>query len=110
MELDSVNGICPVPDAHQFAFARIGGDLQAIGQWLGHDQRMVAPGQEWAGEPGEELISIMVDRGRLAMHQALGPHHLPPKGLSDALLAQANAKDRGVFSHMLDDIVGNTSL
>src|SRR5205807_4176115 len=79
------NDALAVARAH-FQFARQGALLD--------HQRMIAPGAQLPGRAAEERRAVVDDLVGLAVHRLGSADNLAAEGLPDALMAEADAKDR----------------
>ncbi len=95
MELDAVDGILPMADAHDFAFGGVGVDDERVGHGGGiDDERMVARGFEGAGEIGEDAGVVVEDGRGFAVHEASRADDGAAVNVADALVAEADAEER----------------
>src|SRR5207248_765711 len=79
--------------ARGLALRARGRDLQLVRDGRGRE-RVVAPGLELRGKPGEEAPAVMVHRARLAVDEPARGADLPAEGLDDSLVAEADAERR----------------
>ena len=93
MELDAVDGMRFVLEAHDLAFFGPGGDVEAIGQRLAlHDQRVVAGRLEGVGYASKDAFAGVVDGRGFAVHQAIGADDLAAVDLADEEVALVQNK------------------
>ncbi len=95
MELHPLDGKVPVAQAHDGPVLGPRGDLQLVGQRRRvHDQGVVPGGPERVRQAGQHPPAVVMDEGRLAVHDRVRPDHPAPEYLADALMAQAHAEHR----------------
>src|SRR5688572_28055838 len=95
MELHAIDGKRLVAKAHDLAFGRPRADLEHVRQALAlDDQGVVTRGRERARDAGEDAAPVVLDRRRLAVHEARRADHLASEDLADALVAETYAEDR----------------
>ena len=105
VKLHAPHRIFLMADAHDFAFLRLGGNFQAIGNRLPFDhQRMIPRRRKRVRHILEQSAPIMFDLRRLAVHDAVINNHFPAKGITDALVPKANAKKRRLRPKCADDV------
>ncbi len=103
MELDAENRQFPVRETHDLTFLGPGRDFQASRQGVPlHDEGMVPRCLKWAGQSGENIFPIVVDRRGLAVHETVRADDIAAVHLSDALVSEADAKDRDFAAEMPD--------
>ena len=108
MELHPFDRQGPVAQAHDLAFGSLGRDLQAGRQRLPlHDQGVVARRLKRVRQIVEDRPAVVLDLGRLSVHQALRADHVAAEGLADALVTQAHAQDRHGPGQALDGLDGH---
>src|SRR5271157_6545040 len=94
MKLNALDLHFPVPEAHDKAVGRGGGDFEAGGQALTfHNQRMIASGLERIGQAFENCPAVVMDLAGLAMHQFRRPDDLAAESLPAGLMAEAHSQD-----------------
>src|SRR5207253_5111773 len=77
--------------------------LERCGQRGGVDhQRVIARGLEWIRHPPEQPPAVVVNRRRLAVHDAAGSHDGRAEGGTDRLVAEADAQNRNGPREALD--------
>src|SRR6185437_5111592 len=103
VELYALNGELAVADRHDGVVGGAGGDLEAFGhRGRINDQRVVAGGGEGLGQAAEDGLAVVLDHAGLAVHQHLGADDAGAKGLTDALMAEADAEDGDAAGEVLD--------
>src|SRR5574337_1920835 len=65
---------------------------------------MVARRLKGVREARKDSLTVMVDRRGLAVHQASRPHDPAAKCGTDALMAEADAKDRDLSGKLTDEV------
>jgi len=105
MELHAVDRKLPMAKSHDLALRRSRIDFQAIRNARGLQQkRVISRGIEWIRQSAKNPGAIVMHRGRFAVHQALGPHHLSAKNFADALVPEADSEQRPARSQALDQL------
>src|SRR6266568_2081877 len=95
MKLHPFHSQGPVAQAHDLALGGLGRDLQAGRQRLPfNDQRVIARRFKRVRQVLEDRLAVVLDLGRLPVHQALSTDHVAAEGFADALVTQAHAQDR----------------
>src|SRR5476649_2845345 len=103
MELDPLGWELAVADGHQDA-APSGRLLQAVGQLVVDDQRVVAPDRQALTQPGEDRLAVVLDRRGLAVDGLVQPDAAAER-LSQRLVAEADAERRNTrFGHPPDHL------
>ncbi len=74
------------------------------------DQRVVAGGDERVGQPGEDPAPVVVDGGRLAVHERGGGDDPPAVDLADGLVAEADPEDGELAGQLSDDGVADAGV
>jgi hypothetical protein len=106
VELDAVDGVLAVTEAHDFFFGGFGGDFEDIRDGVAtHDEGMVAGCIEWRGETGEDSFAIVQDGRGFAVHEPLRAHDGPAKDIADALMAQTDSEDGSRRAESADYLV-----
>ena len=91
VELDTLNRVLSVAQAHNLTVLRPGGYLQAFRKVVTlHHQRVVADGGEGVGQPGKHSLASMMYQGRLAMHYLLRQNDSATVAITDTLVTQAD--------------------
>ena len=95
MELYPLDGIFPVPDAHDLAFRRFGGDFEAGGEGALARRSGNGSGRptKGLGSPLKDRLSVIKDMRGLPVHDPLRPDDLAAEGIADGLVAQTDAHD-----------------
>ena len=73
------------------------GAVAEISKHVGHGrrrERVVAPGEEVLGQPGEDAAAVVRDDRRLAVHELARLADLAAEDLHDRLVAEADAERR----------------
>ena len=113
MELHALDVQGLVTQAHDLVdgavfVLRPGGDLEAVRQGLALDHQRVVTGHGHRHrQAGEHAFVLMENRAGLAVHHLASAHHVAAIGLADALVAQADAKDRQLAGEMQDGFDGH---
>lgn len=96
VELDPVNRFFPVLYAHNDSICCFGCDFKNVRQALSFDdERVIARDLQRGGQAGKNTFSAMCDLRCLAV-QGRCFNNLSAEGLSDGLVSQTNAEQRGV--------------
>src|SRR4051794_28326890 len=90
VELDADRGQRPVAHRHQHA-AAVGGRLELVREVFVHHQRVVARHRQGVGQPGEDVLAVVRDLGRLAV-DGLVADHAAAERLPHRLVAEADAE------------------
>ena len=92
MELDPEDGKLLVGEPHDQPVLGLRRDRQAIRQGrAGDHQGMIAGGVERRGQPLEDAAAVMIDSADLTVHGKGSAFDAPAEGLTDGLMAEANA-------------------
>ena len=95
MELDAVNGMNFMLQAHDDAICGFGSDLDAFRQARTlNRQRMIARHVEPGRQILEHALTRVAHRGQLAMHRQRRAHHLAAESLGDGLMPEADTEHR----------------
>ena len=95
VELNAVDGQLFVLQAHDGAVFQLCGDLKTVRKALAlHHQRVIAGGIERRRQPLKETLVGVMHLAHLAVHDLMTAHHLAAKGLTDGLMAKADAQQR----------------
>ena len=82
-------------------------------RWQGlplDDERVIPHRREGRRDALEQLIVLVDDRARLAVHQPVRLHDLPPERLADCLVAEADAEHRHLARERAHQRDGDPSL
>lgn len=111
VELDPLDGMNLVSYAHDESVGSGGGDDERIGE-VGcfGDQGMVAHGGEGGGQVVENPGAIVSDEAFFPMHDVGGVGDFSAKMVNDALVSQADAKERGCEAELLDHFIANAKV
>jgi len=92
-----------VANTHDLAFYGFGGDFEAGGDTFAFDEeRVVTGGLKALRHSGENIGVLMLNGRGFPMHEVAGSNDFPTKMLSNALMAEAHAKERNAcFSRSL---------
>lgn len=97
VELDTVHRLVLVLKAHDQAVVGLGRDFKAGGEALAFDdQGMIARHRVRGRQTGKDTFAVMRDRGNFAVFWLRGTDDFTAKGLSDGLMAEADAEQRDV--------------
>ena len=111
MVLNALERIAFVPDAHDFILIGPGDDFEICRQGTGFDdQAVIARRLEGVRQSSVNTAAVMMDPRGFAVHDSIGPHHLRTKGMTDTLMAQADAKQGNPGGEPRDDFVRDSSL
>ncbi len=102
MELNAPDRTGFVGHAHDQAILRPSSLLETLGQGLGHYERVIADGDERAGNIGEQTFSGMMHVIFAAVHRDGGVNHGAAHEMADALVAQTYAQNGNV--HLTDNV------
>ena len=95
MELHALDRERAMAHAHDLAVGGARDDGQHRGARGGLDhERVIARRLEGPGEAAEDALPFVLDRRRLAVHQAARAHDAPAEGVADRLVAEADAEER----------------
>ena len=109
MELHAPDRQSLMAHAHDLAFLGLGCDLEAIRQRVPlDDERMVACRGKGIWHAFEKILTIVLNHRSFAMHHAVIDDDICSKGVTDALMAQANTENRNFLAELSDDVVGET--
>ena len=108
MELHAVDGELAVAQAHDFALGGFGGDFERGGEGLALDEQgVVARGFEGIGQAGEDAGAVVQDGRGLSVHEPASADDVAAEDVADALVAEANAEQRGGGAETSDDFVAD---
>src|SRR5262249_50926541 len=103
MKLDAFDGLAAMAEPHDLALAGPCADLQTRGQRLPpHEQRMVARRVERIRQALEDRLAVVLDRRRLAVHDALGADDLAAECCTERLMSEADTEDREAAGEALE--------
>src|SRR6185503_13847948 len=103
MELHALDRQGLVPHAHDGPVVGPCGDLQHFRQRVFFDhERVVARGYQRLLQTAEHASMLMMNQRHLPVHDLTRVHDASPKSLSDALVAEAYAKNRKLSGETLD--------
>ena len=103
MELNTPNRVFPVTDSHDLVLFGARGRFETFGKRSGFDhKRMVTGGGEGIGKICKEILRIMMDGRSFAVHETIGPDDSSAKGLSHALMPEADPKDGNLACETFD--------
>src|SRR6202050_5459933 len=103
MELHAMHGLVAMLQAHDHAIIRCCRYFEAGGHGGRIDgERVVARGFETVFDPAKHAAVGMPDAAELALHRRRRAHDRSTKGLSDRLMAEADAKDRDAAARRRD--------
>ena len=108
MELNALDQVFLVADGHDFFFVvrSPGRHCETVRQRARlDDQRMIASSGEWIVEPIKDALPVVANFGGLTVHEALRPNDLSPEGITDALVPEADPKERNLACEVFDNIV-----
>src|SRR6266581_6336243 len=89
----------------------LGGDLEFAGQTLFlHDEGMVARGHEVLRQFAKDGLAIVMDAAGLAVHQRRGAYYFAAEGITNGLVAEADAKDGNLARELADDVDANAGV
>jgi hypothetical protein len=109
--LDAFQRVLAMPNTHDLVLVGPRDDLEAFRKRAGSDDETVVAGcLERVREAAIETFAIVVNHGCFAMHDPIGPHDLGAEGVTDALVAQADAKDGNLGGESVHDRVGDPGL
>src|SRR5438045_898722 len=108
MILHALQGPGFVSYPHDFILIGPTADLIVLRQRaLLDDQAVIARGGEGVGHSLINRAAVVVDLIGLAVHQSFRADDFGATDESDALMAQAHAQERQLWTEMADNIVGN---
>jgi len=110
MELNPLEWILPVPQAHHLTLCSEGRDEQFRWQGLFNDQGVIASRLERVGQAIEHPTTVVEDARYLAMHEPRCPSHAPPKHVPHTLMSQADTKDGHGLVQSSDHVIGHTAI
>src|SRR5215204_5238903 len=104
VELDALDGVFAVPDAHYRTVFGAAGDEKAFRDrlWFDHE-RMVACRLEALGKAFVDPTAVVHNPRRLAVYW-LAAHYLGTKSLPDGLVAEADTKGGNILTDLLDQL------
>lgn len=108
MELDAECWELPVSDSHDFTVVVVvvgpRGQFEFVTERrFRHDKAVVPCRLERLAEPLEQARVIVMNHGRLAVHQPVGTDDLSAVDFGDALVAQAHSQQRAHWTEVLND-------
>src|SRR5262245_40814023 len=111
MELNAVDGKCPMGEPHDQPVTRFGVDCELWRQPCAFDhQGMVARGFERTIDSTKDAITLVMDFRELAVHQDRRTHDLAAEGLADGLVTQAHAQDGNGSGRLGDQLQADSGL
>ena len=111
MELDAFERIALVAHSHDLILIGPGDDLELVRQRAGLDhQAVISRRLERVGKAAIDPPAVVMDPRRLAVHDPAGSDDLGAQGMSDALMAQADAQERDPGREPRDDVVRDPGL
>ncbi len=97
MELHAVDRFRAVLQTHDSAVVQPSGDFEVVWKSIAVDnQRMIACGGQRRGQVFEDAFAIVVHLAEFTVNDVIGAHDFATKGLSDGLMAKADAQKRSV--------------
>src|SRR4051812_7380240 len=94
MELQAEGWMAAMGECHDLAVLAARRDVERLLAVEFDDQGMVAPRLDRLAQAGEQAGAVMQDARGAAMHRGAGMDHAAAEGFADALVAEADAKDR----------------
>src|SRR5271166_4605855 len=111
VELDSVGGALVMGDRHDEAVVGFGADFECgRGGSALDDERVIAGGLKGFVQAVKKPACIVRDARNLAVHRQRRSHHVAAKSLTDGLVAEADAEDRGRLAGGANKIETDTRL
>src|SRR5579871_5874195 len=111
MELDPVDRTIAVSHRHDEPVFGLRAHLELIRRGLAlDDERVIARRLERAVQAAKDALSVVGDAGNLAVHRLTGAHDLAAEGLSDRLMAEADAENRGGFARSPHEVEADACL
>src|SRR5262249_5176454 len=112
VELDAMQRPVAVPHAHDLPLVGPGTDHEVgIGEGFpANYQRMVTRCLKRIGQAAENALTVVVDRRRLAVHDADVANHLAAENVPDTLMSQADAQHWHRGREATQHVVGDTCL
>lgn len=111
MKLHPFNVVLFVAQSHDQPVARFGGDLQLVRNAVAFDdERVVARRLERIGESGEHARIGVGDHRGLAVHYLGGTNDRSAEHLTDALMPEADTKQRALARRVFDQCIGDASV
>ena len=92
--------------SHYLAFSRPGTEFEAgvVEGFRRDHQAVIARGFEGVGEPPEDSLAVVVDRGSFTVHQAIVAGDGHPENVANGLVAEADAEKRGFAREGANDL------
>ena len=95
-----------VPNTHYFPFLRLRRDFQKIRHGIPLDnQGVITRGIERIGHASEQIFAVVFNGRSFPVHHAVIYNHIRAKRVPDALMSQANAKNRNFARELPNDVV-----
>ena len=92
MELDALDLVAAMAQAHDDAVVGFGGDGQLAGKRFPlDDERMIARGREGLGEFAEDILSIMMNFTGFSVEEFRSANDFSAERRANGLMAEANA-------------------
>src|SRR5207248_5544234 len=103
MELHAGDVERAMPDRHDLAVVRVGDRLELVWQ-ASRGERVIPPGVERLGEPGEEPGPVVPYGACLPVQELACVPHLAAERLDDRLVSEADAERRRPGCEPADDL------
>src|SRR5258707_6301193 len=95
MKLHAPNRKLLMLHAHDFTFVGLGRNFQTIRQSVALDyQRMIARGGKRIRHTLEEILSVMLNERRFAVHHSVIHNDVAAENVPDALMSETDAERR----------------
>ena len=94
VELDALDFVAAVAEAHDDAVVRLGGNGKLAGQRPSfNNERVVARGGERVRQFVEDVFAVVMDLARFSVEKLRGTHDFSAEGSADGLVAEADTKN-----------------
>src|SRR5690606_21774698 len=108
MKLNAFDLLRRVTNSHDFAIRRARRHLETVRYRSRlENERMVARGRDWRGDPREDTVTLVKDGTGLSVHEALGAHDFCPENLTNGLVSETHSENgydsRALFDHLQSD-------